>query len=93
MVDKSKLKMAKNAYAAIFLKAYTNCINTEKHQAFSGNVNPKLNFFALLEKTNSPFNSQLQHLKFQCIDSVAPLLPAENPEKKMENSSVNMLNN
>lgn len=30
-VDKSKLKMTKNPYAVTLLKAYTSCINTEKH--------------------------------------------------------------
>lgn len=31
MADKFKLKMTKNPYVAMCLKAYTNCINSEKH--------------------------------------------------------------
>lgn len=51
----------------------------------------KLNYSALLEKTNSPFNYQPQHLKLQQIDSVGTLLPAEKSEK-LDNSLIDMLN-
>lgn len=59
MVDKSKLKMTKNPYLAIFLKVDTNCINAEQH--YRDSVNLKLNCSALLERSNS------SNINFKCL--------------------------